>query len=54
VTIRRRLSALSSLFAHLVRYGVVTHSPVQAVERAAINRREGMTPALTPSRHEPY
>ena len=38
VTIRRRLSALSSLFTHLVRYGVVTHNPVQAVERPAINR----------------
>ncbi len=48
VTIRRRLSALSSLFTHLVRYGVVVHNPVQAVERPAINRWEGMTPAFTP------
>jgi integrase/recombinase XerD len=48
VTIRRRLSALSSLFTHLVRYGVVAHNPVQAVERPAINRWEGMTPAFTP------
>jgi integrase/recombinase XerD len=48
VTIRRRLSALSSLFTHLMRFGVVTHNPVQPVERPAINRWEGMTPALTP------
>jgi integrase/recombinase XerD len=48
VTIRRRLSALSSLFTHLVRFGVVAHNPMQAVERPAINRWEGMTPAFTP------
>jgi site-specific recombinase XerD len=47
-TIRRRLSVLSSLFTHLLRYGVVVQNPVQAVERPATNRWEGMTPAFTP------
>jgi integrase/recombinase XerD len=47
-TIRRRLSALSSLFTHLVRYGMVAQNPVQAVKRPAINRWEGLTPAFTP------
>ena len=40
---RRRLSALSSLFTHLVKFGVVDKNPVREVERPAVNRREGMT-----------
>ena len=40
---RRRLAALSSLFAHLVKFGVVEQNPVRDVERPAVNRREGMT-----------
>ncbi len=41
--IRRRLSALSSLFKHPVRHGHMTKSPVTEIERAAINRDEGST-----------
>jgi integrase/recombinase XerD len=47
-TIRRRLAALSSLFQHLVRYHLVANNPVREIERPAINRWEGMTPAFTP------
>src|SRR3954468_19640502 len=39
-TVRRRLAALSSLFKHLVRHGVVACNPVVDVERPAINRIE--------------
>jgi integrase/recombinase XerD len=46
-TVRRRLAALSSLFAHLVKFGVVEMNPVRDVERPAINRREGMTLAFS-------
>src|SRR4029453_9409986 len=42
-TVRRRLAALSSLFAHLVKFGVVEMNPVRDVERPVVNRREGMT-----------
>ena len=42
-TVRRRLAALSSLFAHLVKFDVVEMNPVRDVERPAVNRREGMT-----------
>jgi len=49
VTIRRRLSVLSRMFTYLVRYGVMTHNPVQAVERPAINRWAAMTPGLRPA-----
>src|SRR6187551_3828230 len=38
-TVRRRLAALSSLFAHLVKFGVVEVNPARDVERPAINRR---------------
>src|SRR5918992_6125902 len=46
-TVRRRLSALSSLFTHLVKFGVVDKNPVREVERPAVNRREGMTLAFS-------
>src|SRR5689334_23085806 len=46
-TVRRRLAALSSLFAHLVKFGVVDMNPVRDVERPAVNRREGMTLAFS-------
>jgi integrase/recombinase XerD len=46
-TVRRRLAALSSLFAHLVKFGVVELNPVRDVERPAVNRREGMTLAFS-------
>lgn len=45
-TVRRRLSALSSLFKHLVRYGFA-ENPVTEVERPAINRRHGTTLAFS-------
>jgi integrase/recombinase XerD len=47
-TIRRRLSALSSLFRHLVQFEVIAANPVQAIDRPAINRWQGMTPAFSP------
>jgi integrase/recombinase XerD len=46
-TVRRRLAALSSLFAYLVKYGTVEMNPVRDVERPAVNRREGMTLAFS-------
>jgi site-specific recombinase XerD len=46
-TIRRRLAALSSLFKHLVRHGVVGRNPVVDVERPTINRSEGSTAAFS-------
>jgi site-specific recombinase XerD len=46
-TVRRRLAALSSLFTHLVKFGVVDMNPVREVERPAINRREGSTLAFS-------
>jgi integrase/recombinase XerD len=46
-TVRRRLAALSSLFTHLIKFGVVEVNPVRDVERPAVNRREGMTPAFS-------
>jgi integrase/recombinase XerD len=48
-TIRRRLAALSSLFRHLVKYGIVAINPVQEIERPAMNRWEGTTPAFSPA-----
>jgi integrase/recombinase XerD len=47
-TIRRRLSALSSLFKHIKRHHHVEDNPVAEVERPAINRREGSTLKLMP------
>jgi site-specific recombinase XerD len=46
-TVRRRLAALSSLLAHLVKFAVVPMNPVRDVERPAVNRREGMTLAFS-------
>ena len=46
-TIRRRLSALSSLFKHLVRHGHVARNPVREIERPAINRDEGTAAAFS-------
>jgi len=46
-TVRRRLAALSSLFAHLVKFGVMEMNPVRDVERPVVNRREGMTLAFS-------
>jgi integrase/recombinase XerD len=45
-TIRRRMSALSSLFRHLVRHGHATKNPVTEIDRPAINREEGTTLAF--------
>ena len=46
-TIRRRLSALSSLFAHLVRHSFATKNPVREITRPTINRDEGTTLAFS-------
>ena len=46
-TIRRRLSALSSLFRHLVPHGHATKNPVTEIARPAINRDEGTTLAFS-------
>jgi site-specific recombinase XerD len=46
-TIRRRLSALSSLFKHLVRHSHAAKNPVREIERPAINRDEGTTAAFS-------
>ncbi|MCH8030018.1 MAG: tyrosine-type recombinase/integrase [Candidatus Dadabacteria bacterium] len=42
-TVRRKLSALSSLFSHLVKYGLIKDNPVREVERPPDSSREGMT-----------
>jgi len=46
-TVRRRLSALSSLFKHLVRHGSAGRNPVADVARPSINREEGTTAAFS-------
>ena len=46
-TVRRRLSALSNLFKHLVRHGSVSRNPVVDVARPSINREEGSTAAFS-------
>ena len=46
-TVRRRLSALSSLFKHLVRHGAADRNPVADVARPVINREEGSTAAFS-------
>ncbi len=46
-TIRRRMSALSSLFKHLVCHGHAAKNPVSEIDRAAINRDEGTTLAFS-------
>ena len=45
-TIRRRLSSLSSLFAHLVLHHVIDTNPVRDVRRPRVNRRQGTTRAF--------
>lgn len=47
-TVRRRLSALSSLFTHLVERDPEVHqNPARDVDRPNINRKEGKTPAFS-------
>jgi site-specific recombinase XerD len=46
-TIRRRLSALSSLFRHLVKHGAVAQNPAREIKRPEIDRREGKTLAFS-------
>jgi len=45
-TIRRKLSALSSLFDYLCERNAVLGNPVDGVKRPATNNNEGSTPAL--------
>lgn len=45
-TIRRKLSALSSLFDYLCERNAVADNPVDGVKRPAANGNEGSTPAL--------
>lgn len=45
-TIRRKLSALSSLFAHLCECNSVPHNPVDGVKRPSAGANEGKTPAI--------
>lgn len=45
-TIRRKLSALSSLFDYLCERNAVRHNPVDGVKRPASHQNEGLTPAL--------
>lgn len=46
-TIRRKLSALSSLFDYLCEKNAVAHNPVKGVKRPATHSNEGSTPALS-------
>lgn len=46
-TIRRRLSSLSSLFAHLVEYRVADLNPVRDIKRPRVNRQQGVTLAFS-------
>jgi site-specific recombinase XerD len=46
VTVRHRLSALSSLFDYLCDKNAVTHNPVKGVRRPPVESYEGKTPAL--------
>ncbi len=46
-TIRRRLSALSSLFAHLVAHRMADSNPVRDIKRPRVNRRQGTTRAFS-------
>lgn len=45
-TIRRKLSALSSLFDYLCEHNAVLGNPVDGVKRPITNNNEGSTPAL--------
>jgi len=46
-SIRRKLSALSSLFEYLCEHNAVTHNPVKGVKRPMANNNEGKTPAIS-------
>ena len=46
-TIRRKLSALSSLYEYLCDRNAVTHNPVKGVKRPVANNNEGKTPAIS-------
>src|SRR4029453_4358026 len=46
-TVRRRLSALSSLFAHLVAHRAADMNPVRDIKRPRVNRRQGTTRAFS-------
>lgn len=46
-TIRRKLSALASLFDHLCDENAVSHNPVNGVKRPVADSNEGKTPALS-------
>jgi integrase/recombinase XerD len=46
-TIRRRLSALSSLFTHLVEHRAAGENPVRDIKRPRVNRRQGTTRAFS-------
>lgn len=45
-TLRRKLSALSSLFDYLCEQNAVTHNPVKGVKRPNADNNEGKTPAI--------
>lgn len=47
-TICRKLSAISSLFKHLVAHGVTQLNPVREIKRPEMNSREGKTLAFSP------
>jgi site-specific recombinase XerD len=46
-TIRRRLSALASLFSHLVKHRSADENPVRDIKRPKVNRRQGTTRAFS-------
>jgi integrase/recombinase XerD len=46
-TIRRRLSAVSSLFTHLVAHRAADANPVRDIKRPRVNRRQGTTRAFS-------
>ncbi|MGE0278449.1 MAG: tyrosine-type recombinase/integrase [Nitrospiraceae bacterium] len=46
-TIRRKLSALSSLFEYLCEKNAVAGNPIDGVKRPMVNSNEGSTPALS-------
>jgi integrase/recombinase XerD len=46
-TQRRKLAALSSLFAHLVRHRVVRENPCREITRPRVNARRGTTAAFS-------
>jgi integrase/recombinase XerD len=45
-TIRRKLSALSSLYSYLCEQNAVVGNPVDGVKRPSVESNEGKTPAL--------